>query len=235
MYNKSTLLLFASLWSETGMRRIVSDAKIPHHLPILVGTKANSALLMNDLNGEQGLFFVFHDLSVRIEGVFRLKFSLVDLEGSQGLVQKSHVVTTALSEPFTVFTPKAFPGMSDSSDLSKTFAAQGLKIPIRKYRTKILSIKKESSSSTGHTPTPESMAESKHEDTKETEDVGSNNSSVQKQESDKSLQSTQLELSEDNPYKRARTDSMTSVSDRHLSSTEHVPETHSSADAHQPE
>ena len=134
------------------MRRIGSDAKIPHHLPILIGTKVNSAVLMNDLDGKPGLFFVFHDLSIRIEGVFRLKFSLIDVEGSQGLVQKSHVAASVFSEPFTVFTPKAFPGMSDSSDLSKAFAAQGLKIPIRKDRIKILSMKKSTPSSSKDEP-----------------------------------------------------------------------------------
>jgi hypothetical protein len=180
-----------------------------------VGTKANAALLMNDLNGESGLFFVFHDLSIRIEGVFRLKFTLIDLEGSQGLVQKSHAVTTVFSDPFTVFTPKSFPGMSDSSDLSKTFAAQGLKIPIRKDRTKILSsIKKEGPSTSGarsniQEPTPEAIADSNQSGIDDEEDSVSNLTPIEKQESTKSLSNQELPL--ENPTKRARTDSMASL------------------------
>lgn len=36
------------------------------------------------------------------------------------------------SDPFQVFSAKKFPGVIESTDLSKTFASQGIKIPIRK-------------------------------------------------------------------------------------------------------
>jgi hypothetical protein len=36
------------------------------------------------------------------------------------------------SEPFQVFSAKKFPGVIESTTLSKCFALQGIKIPIRK-------------------------------------------------------------------------------------------------------
>jgi hypothetical protein len=45
----------------------------------LVGSSVSSATKLYDLNGNLGIFFVFQDVSLRTEGCFRLKFSLVDV------------------------------------------------------------------------------------------------------------------------------------------------------------
>jgi len=42
------------------------------------------------------------------------------------------VLASIFSKPFRVFSAKKFPGVIDSTDLSKSFANQGIKIPIRK-------------------------------------------------------------------------------------------------------
>ena len=42
------------------------------------------------------------------------------------------VLAYAFSEPFQVYSAKRFPGVIESTDMSKCFAAQGIKIPIRK-------------------------------------------------------------------------------------------------------
>jgi hypothetical protein len=43
----------------------------------------------------------------------------------------SKVLATATSDSFTVFSAKKFPGMIESTELSKAFAAQGIRIPVR--------------------------------------------------------------------------------------------------------
>ena len=43
----------------------------------------------------------------------------------------SKVLATVMSDVFEVFSPKKFPGMVEPSALIKTFAAQGIRIPIR--------------------------------------------------------------------------------------------------------
>ena len=42
------------------------------------------------------------------------------------------VLATTFSEVFNVFSAKKFPGVIESTSLSKCFATQGIKIPIRK-------------------------------------------------------------------------------------------------------
>lgn len=42
------------------------------------------------------------------------------------------VLASVFSQPFQVFSAKKFPGVIESTELSKTFAGQGIKIPIRK-------------------------------------------------------------------------------------------------------
>jgi hypothetical protein len=45
---------------------------------------------------------------------------------------KVPVLARCFSEPFTVYSAKRFPGVVESTALSKCFATQGIKIPIRK-------------------------------------------------------------------------------------------------------
>ena len=44
---------------------------------------------------------------------------------------RSRVLTTVLSQPFEVYSAKKFPGMIESTGLSKKFALQGIRIPVR--------------------------------------------------------------------------------------------------------
>ena len=45
---------------------------------------------------------------------------------------KASVLASTFSEPFQVYSAKKFPGVIESTTLSKCFATQGIKIPIRK-------------------------------------------------------------------------------------------------------
>jgi hypothetical protein len=44
---------------------------------------------------------------------------------------KSKIMTTALSDQFLVYSAKKFPGMIESTELSRKFASQGIRIPVR--------------------------------------------------------------------------------------------------------
>ncbi|KAF7564147.1 Velvet domain containing protein [Pyrenophora tritici-repentis] len=82
---------------------------------------AVNACRLNDLDGKAGFWFVLQDLSVRTEGTFRLKLSLFDIgSGTNTVVPESQGPHTK------------FPGVIESTPLSKCFAQQGIKIPIRK-------------------------------------------------------------------------------------------------------
>lgn len=45
----------------------------------LVGSLVSSASKLYDLDGNLGIFFVFPDISIRSEGTYKLKFSLIDI------------------------------------------------------------------------------------------------------------------------------------------------------------
>ncbi|KAI8378306.1 velvet factor-domain-containing protein [Blakeslea trispora] len=97
------------------------------HSKLTVGRTVSSLYTLRDLDESEGAFFVFSDISVRAEGSYRLRMCLFDIRD-----QTVHYNSSVLTEPFTVYSAKAFPGMYRSCPLVQSFAKQGLKIRIRK-------------------------------------------------------------------------------------------------------
>ncbi|PNY27870.1 Uncharacterized protein TCAP_02200 [Tolypocladium capitatum] len=108
----------------------------------LIGSLAASAFRLSDTSDHIGIWFVLQDLSVRTEGSFRLRFSFVNV-GARGGTRRdgnapkvntgrAPILASCFSEIFSVYSAKKFPGVCESTSLSKTFATQGIKIPIRK-------------------------------------------------------------------------------------------------------
>ncbi|KAF9094552.1 hypothetical protein BGX23_001930 [Mortierella sp. AD031] len=93
------------------------------------GSSVSSLYPLKDIegNGQESGFFVFPDLSVRMEGTYRLKFCLYEMVGKD-----VHFCAHVISDPLVVFSAKKFPGMEESTMLSQYFADQGLKLRIRK-------------------------------------------------------------------------------------------------------
>lgn len=61
--------------------------------------------------------------------------SFVDVgSGQSGTLNtgRAPVLATCFSDTFQVYSAKKFPGVIESTPLSKVFAGQGIKIPIRK-------------------------------------------------------------------------------------------------------
>ncbi|KAI8880868.1 hypothetical protein K501DRAFT_254273 [Backusella circina FSU 941] len=104
----------------------------PSPTKTLMGSNVSSGYQLCDANNQMGIFFVFQDLSVRIEGRFRLRFLFTNLSAGDPLTMSTQVSDEVMSEPFTVYSAKNFPGMTDSTLLSQCFAHQGIKISIRK-------------------------------------------------------------------------------------------------------
>lgn len=91
------------------------------------GSVVQSLHKLKDTNEAEGAFFIFADISIRVEGIFRLKFTLFEIKGME--VER---VCSVFSDPFQVYSPKSFPGMSESTALTRTFSDQGVRIRIRK-------------------------------------------------------------------------------------------------------
>ncbi|WEW61348.1 hypothetical protein PRK78_006838 [Emydomyces testavorans] len=108
----------------------------------LIGSLSASAFKLTDPENKLGIWFILQDLSVRTEGAFRLKMNFVnvgtdpsDPTSDAGPVLNhgsAPVLASVFSDVFHVFSAKKFPGVIESTPLSKCFAIQGIKIPIRK-------------------------------------------------------------------------------------------------------
>ncbi|CAO3683290.1 unnamed protein product [Umbelopsis ramanniana] len=125
-------VLHVTLWSAEmdEERNIISNP--PKCTRVLMGSLVSSPSLLKNPQGKQGLYFAFPDLSIRTEGRYTLKFSLIKLTSNDFVTDaKANVIAQVFSEPFMVYSAKKFPGMTESTELSKAFARQGLKIPIR--------------------------------------------------------------------------------------------------------
>ncbi|KAL8770752.1 MAG: hypothetical protein Q9209_003619 [Squamulea sp. 1 TL-2023] len=110
----------------------------------LIGSLGVSAFKLTDCDNAMGIWFILQDLSVRTEGNFRLKMNFVNVgspnattngnnNNSNGVNSGSApVLASCFSKVFQVYSAKKFPGVIESTHLSKCFATQGIKIPIRK-------------------------------------------------------------------------------------------------------
>ncbi|KAF2800657.1 hypothetical protein K505DRAFT_320310 [Melanomma pulvis-pyrius CBS 109.77] len=95
----------------------------------LAGSLVSSLHRLKDVDNKDGGFFVFGDISVKVQGTFRLHFSLFDLRKDTADVQYLGSIT---SEPFRVLLPKDFKGMDESTYLSRAFSDQGVRLRLRK-------------------------------------------------------------------------------------------------------
>ena len=119
-------------------------------IPVLTGMPV-SGMAYLDRPGLAG-YFIFPDLSVRHEGQYRLSFSLyeetknpLDADAEPAHEQGKPPIPGGASpnasfdwrleiksQEFTVFSAKKFPGLTESTTLSKTVAEQGCRVRIRR-------------------------------------------------------------------------------------------------------
>ncbi|KFY27080.1 hypothetical protein V493_03703 [Pseudogymnoascus sp. VKM F-4281 (FW-2241)] len=93
----------------------------------LAGTLVSSLHRLKDTDNTDGGFFVFGDLSVKIEGTFKLQFTLYEVRDKE-----VDYITSIRSEPFRVHPAKNWPGMAESTFLTRSFSDQGVRLRLRK-------------------------------------------------------------------------------------------------------
>ncbi|ESZ99361.1 hypothetical protein SBOR_0231 [Sclerotinia borealis F-4128] len=99
-----------------------------HHGALLAGTTVSSCHRLKDPETDDwGAYFVFGDLSAKIEGIFILQFDLFENRDDEVVWMGS-----ISSDQFTVYSSKSFPGMMESTSMTKKFQEQGLKLRVRK-------------------------------------------------------------------------------------------------------
>ena len=130
-------VLHCSIWNEAGDQDSSAMPEDYRQQRRLMGTLVSSPFVGQDENGKEGCFFCFPDLSCRTPGPFRLKFALVVLDPlSMRPGASSPIMATAMSDTFTVYNAKDFPGMQASTALTKRLKEQGCLISIKKGNDK---------------------------------------------------------------------------------------------------
>lgn len=112
----------------------------PPQIPVLTGMPV-SGMAYLDRPMEAG-YFIFPDLSVRHEGKYKLQFNLYeetkdpkDFDPDEPKRDENTSFVWRLevkSAPFTVYSAKKFPGLAESTVLSRTVAEQGCRVRIRR-------------------------------------------------------------------------------------------------------
>ncbi|KAL2119653.1 hypothetical protein VTJ04DRAFT_6614 [Mycothermus thermophilus] len=95
----------------------------------LTGTLVSSLYSLKDTDNSQGGFFVFGDLSVRRVGTYRLAFILYELRLQE---KECWLLAKTVSDPFVVYATKTFPGLAESTFLTRSFSDQGVRLRLRK-------------------------------------------------------------------------------------------------------
>ncbi|KAF8542657.1 velvet factor-domain-containing protein [Trichophaea hybrida] len=134
--HNSNFFLYASLEHA----RPVAQARgmpAPAPAPVLTGVPV-SGMAYLDRPAPAG-YFIFPDLSVRHEGRYRLRFALYEDTKEQQVTNDPHEPREycvhrldVKSKAFTVFSAKKFPGLAESTALSRIVAEQGCRVRIRR-------------------------------------------------------------------------------------------------------
>lgn len=99
--------------------RAVSDS--------LLGNLASSIHRLKDDNDEEGGFFIFGDLSIKVEGIFKLNFHLFENRDDG-----CFYIDSVDSIPFYVVDASRFMGAVESTALTRKFCSQGMRLRLRK-------------------------------------------------------------------------------------------------------
>jgi hypothetical protein len=150
-YN-ANFVLYASLEHE----RVIAQARgtAPRPTPVLTGVPVAGVAYLD--RPEQAGYFIFPDLSVRHEGEYRLNFHLYeevknpkDADKDAPMPLPNSISNSAAPSPrppqtylhfrldiksraFSVYSAKRFPGLAQSTHLSRTIAEQGCRVRIRR-------------------------------------------------------------------------------------------------------
>ncbi|KAL9087613.1 MAG: hypothetical protein Q9165_006537 [Trypethelium subeluteriae] len=130
-------VLHCTLWNEAGDAEtpVVPDQRRPTRQ--LMGQVVSSPSVAKDENGTEGCFFCFPDLSCRQPGKYRLRFVLMRIDPLNLPVGGTNpLLAHIMSDVFTVYAAKDFPGMRPSSALTKALKAQGCNIQVKKGNEK---------------------------------------------------------------------------------------------------
>ncbi len=124
------LFMTCTLYDQNGDNPVVGESgSTVKKESVLAGCLVSSLHRLKDNENTEGAFFVFGDLSVRVTGRYRIRFTLFDLHKEEKEVASLGYIT---SDAFSVVAQKDFRGLEESTPLSRCFADQGVRMRLRK-------------------------------------------------------------------------------------------------------
>ncbi len=102
----------------------------------LFGEYYSHAASILDLSGRAAIYFVFSDLSVKLEGLFRPRYRFFDLFSRCDWSEDVPVLAECWGGVFAVYSTKEFPGLKASSELTKHLNRWGIRVNIRETERK---------------------------------------------------------------------------------------------------
>ncbi|WVQ94509.1 hypothetical protein IAU59_001588 [Kwoniella sp. CBS 9459] len=118
--------------------RYLSSQPAAQYSRVLVGKSVAVCHKLQDEDDKPGLYFFTADLGIRTEGTFVLKMVMMDVSSMMAasvfVGAKAPVLAQCYSEPFTVYSAKRFPGVIPTTNMTKVFASQGVKLSVRETK-----------------------------------------------------------------------------------------------------
>lgn len=102
----------------------------------LFGESFAHACSILDLSGRSAIYFVFADLSVKLEGLFRPRYRFFDLFSRTTGCADVPVLAQCFGGAFAVYSTKEFPGLKASTPLTKHLSRWGIRVNIRETERK---------------------------------------------------------------------------------------------------
>lgn len=102
----------------------------------LFGEYYSHAASILDLQGKAVIYFVFSDLSVKLEGLFRPRYRFFDLFSRTEYCDDVPVLAECFGGAFAVYSTKEFPGLKASTELTKHLNRWGIRVNIRETERK---------------------------------------------------------------------------------------------------
>ncbi|OCF30490.1 hypothetical protein I316_07872 [Kwoniella heveanensis BCC8398] len=126
--------------------RYISSQPAAQYSRVLVGKSVAVCHKLQDEDDKAGLYFFTADLGIRTEGTFVLRMVMMDLvliltqcSGSMmtanvSIGASAPILAQCYSDPFTVYSAKRFPGVIPTTNMTKVFASQGVKLSVRETK-----------------------------------------------------------------------------------------------------
>lgn len=123
----------------------------------MAGTLVSSLHRLKDIDNKDGAFFIFGDISIKVQGWYKLRFTLYELQPTFislpdlpqyqamdpcDMLGTYQCLGHATSDKFQVVLPKDFKGLEESTYLSRAFSDQGVRLRLRKEARGMMSNKR---------------------------------------------------------------------------------------------